>query len=372
MHCGKSKSQKEEGEVDYKAGEGLRQLLMTGVKSFTIILALVALILSSFEYNFFSTWVVFVFMCGVPVQLVMTMQMEMNYPRCIGRMSQPGKGIIMTIFTIVVAMTVASLLFYIVGHGVGPPQPMLIMYTIMSVVVTFWFIPVMDSWPLSKLTSHPLILGVGSLVVSYSLALFLFRVLFDFSFMRESPAYVELLDPKGSLMAWTAISFFVTTNAAMLLLLLTEKTIVSQFLKNPRQPMLGMLSTGFILVVGLLCYGFFVGILNLDRAVYMVRVPVCYIFGVFLVDPLMQHQIFDRMQQPVRGLCLSALAVLFAFVMYYFYAAFAPLLTGVDLLSGWPGYDLELWIANALLGITFPVIVIVAKFFDFWPVKRIT
>lgn len=26
------------------------------------------------------------------------------------------------------------------------------------------------------------------------------------------------------------------------------------------------------------------------------RVPVCFIFGVFFVDPLMQHQVFDKMK----------------------------------------------------------------------------
>lgn len=56
--------------------------------------------------------------------------------------------------------------------------------------------------------------------------------------------------------------------------------------------------------------------------------------------------------------------------MYYVYAAAGPVFTGINLHSGSPGYELELWIANALLGITFPIIVVVAKYFDFWPVKR--
>lgn len=358
------------GDINHGSEQKVKELLRIGITSFVFILVLVGGILASFEYTFFSTWVVFVFMCGVPVQLVMTMQMETNYPLFIGRMAQPGKGILMTLFTMVVAFVVAFLLFNIVGQGIGPPQPMLIMYTIMSVVVTFWFIPVMDGWPLSSVTRHPLLLGVGSLVISYSLALVLFRLFFNFSFMRGSPVYVESLDPQGAMTASTAISFFVTVNAVMLLLLLTEKTIINRFFKTPSPSIVGLAATCFILITAFVCWGIFIKLLGLDRIVYMVRVPVCFIFGVFLVDPLMQHQIFDKMKQPQRGLCLSVLAAVFAFFMYYFYAAAGPVLTGVALPSGGPGYDLELWIANALLGITFPVIVIVAKFFDFWPFKR--
>lgn len=346
------------------------KLLRVGLTSFAIILGFVILILSSFKYDFFSTWVVFIFMCGVPVQLVMTMQMENNYPLVVGRMPQPGKGILMTLFTIAVALVVAFLLFTFVGQSIGPPGPTLIMYTIMTVVVTFWFILGMNSWPLSRLTEHPLLLGVGSLIISYTLALVLFRLFFDFTFMSGEPVYVDSLDPKGLLTAWTAISFFVTTNAAILVLLLSEMSIISRFFKVSQQPILGLAATAFVLLVAFLCWGFFVKILAFDRAIYMVRVPVCFIFGVFLVDPLMQHQVFDKIKQPIRGFCLSGLAAVFAFLMYYVYAAVGPIITGVNLQSGPPAYDLELWIANALLGITFPIIVVVAKYFDFWPVKR--
>lgn len=350
--------------------EPLLKLMMTGMASFAIILCLVILVLSSIEYTFFSTWVVFVFMCGVPVQLVMTMQMETKYPQVVGSMPQPGKGILMTLFTIAVALVVALILFTFVGQGVGPPGPMLLMYTIMSVVVTFWFILGMNSWPLSRLTKHPLLLGIGSLVISYTLALVLFRLFFDFTFMNAQPVYLESLDPKGLFMAWSAISFFVTTNAAMLVLLLSDMSIISRLLKDPKQPMLGLAATGFLILAGFLCWGFFVKILDFDRTIYMVRVPVCFIFGVFLVDPLMQHKAFSNLKQPIRGISLSCLAAFFAFIMYYFYAAVGPIITRVSLPSGPPSYDLELWIANALLGVTFPIIVVVAKYFDFWPVKR--
>jgi len=43
--------------------------------------------------------------------------------------------------------------------------------------------------------------------------------------------------------------------------------------------------------------------------------------------------------------------------------------TGV-LKSGPPAYDFELWIASALLGVTFPLLIFHAEFFKLWPLKR--
>jgi len=37
---------------------------------------------------------------------------------------------------------------------------------------------------------------------------------------------------------------------------------------------------------------------------------------------------------------------------------------------GPPGYDFERWLASALLGVTFPLLVLYAEFFKFWPLQR--
>jgi len=37
------------------------------------------------------------------------------------------------------------------------------------------------------------------------------------------------------------------------------------------------------------------------------------------------------------------------------------------LASGPPGYDREVWLANALLSVTFPFLIYHAVFFGFWP-----
>ena len=357
--------------MEHQSVDSDKSIIKTGVISLGIILCVVALILAFSDYDFFSTWLVFFFMCGVPSQLVITMQMETLYPDYIGRLRQPVKGILMTLFTAALAAVVACILFFVVGQGYGPPSPILITYMILTVIVTFWIIPVMESWPFTLITRHPVFLGVISLTFSYSLALLIFRIFFDFSTMAGSPVYVEEIDPKGLFDASTAISFFVTSNAMVLLLLLTRMTLIPGWLaRSGKQPGLGLAATLVVFLLGLACWILFTQVIGMDKTMYMVRVPVCFIFGVFLVDPLMQHEAFGKLGQPLRGIVLALVAFSLAPFVFIAYSAAGPVLTGLDLSSGAPGYEVELWVANALLGITFPVIVVMAKYFEFWPLKR--
>jgi hypothetical protein len=43
------------------------------------------------------------------------------------------------------------------------------------------------------------------------------------------------------------------------------------------------------------------------------------------------------------------------------------LIVGMELPSGPPGYEYELWLVNALLSVTFPFLIFQAAYFEFWP-----
>jgi hypothetical protein len=51
------------------------------------------------------------------------------------------------------------------------------------------------------------------------------------------------------------------------------------------------------------------------------------------------------------------------------YQSLAGVVTG-RLHAGPPSYDFEIWLASALLAVTFPFLIISAVFFDFWPFKQ--
>ena len=43
-----------------------------------------------------------------------------------------------------------------------------------------------------------------------------------------------------------------------------------------------------------------------------------------------------------------------------------------QLVSGPPAYDFEIWIANALLSVTFPFLIFLAAYFAYWPLAKRT
>jgi uncharacterized membrane protein len=56
-------------------------------------------------------------------------------------------------------------------------------------------------------------------------------------------------------------------------------------------------------------------------------------------------------------------------VLALIYGALASTVTGV-VLSGPPAYDFEVWVASALLAVTFPFLAFYADFFQMWPLTR--
>jgi len=52
----------------------------------------------------------------------------------------------------------------------------------------------------------------------------------------------------------------------------------------------------------------------------------------------------------------------------WMYGRLAPIVTG-EVRPGPPSYDFEIWLASALLSVTFPLLIFYAEFFQFWPLQ---
>ena len=85
---------------------------------------------------------------------------------------------------------------------------------------------------------------------------------------------------------------------------------------------------------------------------------------------LMQTSPVQTVKQPGKGIILLILNIILAVVMYYLYLWFSFLIAGPLPSGGATGYVLELWIATALLGFTFPVIAMYTGYFNFWPLSE--
>jgi len=136
-----------------------------------------------------------------------------------------------------------------------------------------------------------------------------------------------------------------------------------------KQPVLGMVWTLITLAVGGAAFYLGVYAAGMDVVAFMVKVPVAFIFGTIVVLNMMQASLFAKFTQPLKGVLSAATAAIIGVVLSLTYGALAPTLTG-QLTAGPPGYDFERWLASALLAVTFPLLVLYAEFFKFWPLQR--
>ena len=336
---------------------------LLGIVSLIGVVIIALGIISLFEEATFSTWVAWLFMALVPMQLVMAMVWQTNYPSLLARMSQPLKGLVMTLITMVVGLSLAVLSYHLVGKGHGI-TPMLMMYSILVVVVTFWYAALWHCWPVTLLSSNPLIIGLSVLVVAYLGGYIIFQLLFDFSFLKGAPVYFADADPGGLFMAWSPLVMGISTVAAIMLFPLFEGWPVRAI----RNPSLGVLaSTVIAAALGGLLYSACTMVLGMDQIRYMILIPISFIFGTFVPLTFFQGELLKNMEQPLKGILLVLLCTVAAFILQRIYLYMGPIVSG-PLAAGPEGhYQEELWLANALLGLTFPLLVILLDYFQFWP-----
>jgi len=346
--------------------------LITGFLAICVLLVISMSFAASFEPLTFATWVGFYFMAATPTQTVMGIVWENNYPTAIGKLPQPFKGLALLAITLVATVVIGYLLMLVGNGGYGDPSPHLMMFTICTIVATIWYLVLWGSWPLRNITDNQLVIGLGSLAVCYIGGYCLFQSLFDFSFMKDAPVYVASLDPGGPFKAWWILSYVVTTVSVSLALTLWDFWPVPQIAKGPEQPKFGIIASIYVFSVGSVIFFFFTEFLEMPLVEYMVRIPVCLIFGVFLSGAMMQNALFPNLVQPLRGIALTICAVVGMVTMYWLFYALTPFLAGEELPFGPPTNTHELWLATATLGVSFPVIFLISGFFDFWPIKRTT
>ena len=247
------------------------------------------------------------------------------------------------------------------------------MFLVETVPVTLALVLLFRCWPLTALSKHRAVVGAGTLVLAYAVSWVIFRVFFDFAFLKGSPAYLARLDPKGLFTAWDPVAFIVAFGAVLLCFVLFDFWPVTVLARRrpaaARQPLFGLLSAGVVALVTLVVWGAAVGLAGVDPVVFMVRVPVVVIFGVFIVLTLFQGAGFARLRQPVKGVAMTATVMGAAAAVELLYGGAARLIVP-GIAAGAPTYGLELWLATAMLGVTFPVIVAFCDGFGFWPLPR--
>ncbi|MFC6672904.1 hypothetical protein [Marinobacterium aestuariivivens] len=330
-------------------------------------------ICSLFDAETFGSWVAFTVICTTPMHMVLSLVWHYDYPLWLSRLGQPTKGLVSLLILALSALVVAPLGLHVAGGGITPPSPFSLMYVILSVVTTLWLLVQFQCWPLAGWVRHPAATGLGTLLLAYSLAWGLFQHAFDFQELQNAPFYIAELDPHGGFDAWDALSFAVTTAALIMAWVLFDfwplRSIAQRWPLLNRQPLFGLLAGSLVLVwTGLIWY-IGVNVLQLDVVEYLVRVPVPLLFGEFIILLLFQNRLLHSIPQPLRGIGLAAISTVLAAMTQGLYARAGAWITG-GLSAGGPLYQLELWLASAMLAVTFPVMVAYSGGFAFWPFQR--
>jgi len=336
----------------------------------TILVIIVSLgFISIFPVLSFTTWVAYAMICLIPMVIVISVTWGVKHPQLVARHSQPAKGILFVLLVIAAGVVVALVHFITVGGSISPPTPMLSMCIITTVIIAFWLAIIWGGWPFTTLVKNPIVAGLSMLATSYVVNYLLFRLFFNYGFMRDTPLYVQALDPHGFFNAWNAVVGYVTTISAMFLMLNFELWPLPKRPALMRQPLLGLIWTAIVLGIGAVALFIGEGLFRMDAPVFMVRVPIPFIFGTIIVMDMLQDTLYARFSQPLKGLLNAATAAVIGVALARLFGALAPVISG-HVESGAPAYIFEIWLASALLAVTFPFLIIFAALFQFWPLRR--
>jgi len=256
----------------------------------------------------------------------------------------------------------------VVGEGVSPPGPIPSHFAVVVVPTTFWLAIMMGGWPFTSVIKNPIVAGFMVVIAAYVLTYVEFRVFFNYDFMQGAPVYLASA-PHGMYNAIMALVFHVTALAVMFLVLCFDLWPLTASPGVMKQPILGLVWSAIALGGAALAMWIGVGVFGMDPMSFLTGVTAPFIFGSIIVLNMLQNSLFTTMTQPVKGLANAIGAAVVGVVLAHLYLALVPIVSGT-LASGPPGYDLEVWLANALLSVTFPFLIYYAVFFGYWPLTK--
>ncbi len=338
-----------------------------GVVASVIAMAISLGFIALFDVQSFSGSVSFFDLCAIPMQVMVVVLWGANPPFTAG-LKQPARGLVLLALTVAAAVVISPLALRLAGEGISPPGPIPSHYVIIAVPFTFWACIMMGGWPFTSLTKNPVASGLATLLLAYAVTWVVFRLLFNYEFLQGTPVYLASA-PQGALNGVEALVFIVTALAGMFVVLHFDLWPLNTVPALMNQPVLGLAWTGVALFLAAAAMHVGVGWLHTDPMVFLTRVTAPFIFGTIIVLNMLQNSLFAALTQPLKGVANTAAAAVIGVALAQGYGALAPAVSGT-LASGPPAYDYEIWLANALLSTTFPVLIFVAAYFDYWPLRR--
>ena len=344
-----------------------KSILATGFVSLAFTAATAITISAAFDIGVFLSWAGLFWMASVPFQTVAALLWQFEYPDAIGRLRQPGKGAAFLVLTAIAGGVVGLGLFIFPGGGNAPPGPQLIMLVNFSISVALWWIVAFGGWPIIGSARSPVISGVLLTAAIYPLSYLLFQYFFNFSFLPDARSAASPGDPRGLFNAWTALVFGITTVAILLAAVLNDFWFLGRLAEPDRPWLKGACLAAIVLPLSAGVLWTAVELFGFSAIRFMLWGPVAGIFGFFVLTGFFQNRFLAHSAQPLKGIVLTVAAYAAGLLMVAIYWVVAGWIFEGKLVAGPPGYDHELWVANALLAVTFPLTVAITGGFELWP-----
>lgn len=337
-----------------------------GIVATLIAIALSFVLIRAMGPDLFMGWASFALMCALPFTIVVGAFWKGEEPKAIAGLRQPLRGIAFLVVAAVVAAIVAVTHLYARGAGISPPVPMAVMTIISSVVVAFFMATVLGGWPFS-LIKNRLVGGIALLIAIYVVNALIFQILMNFEFAAGAPFYRDALEPGGAFMAWDVVTMMVTALAVMFLFLNFDLWPLTRLKSLGSGPLFG-------LVWGLCCFAlgwviFTVGtaVSPLPSPTFLVWVPIPFLFGSIIMLQMLGGSVFAKLTQPVKGVASAITSAVLGILLALGYAALMPLLSAAFPAGPQGDFAAEVWLANSLLAMTFPLLAFFGDYFQLWP-----
>lgn len=340
-----------------------------GIVATAVVVVISWVVIALLGADLFMGWASYALMGAIPFAILVGAFWKSEHPAALGRLGQPAKGAAYLGLTAVVAAVVSVIHWQLRGGGMNPPVPMAVMTIITSVVTMFFLAVAFGGWPFTLIRNR-LLGGVLLLLTAYLVNAVIFQVFFDFGFAEGAPFYQTALDPGGLFNAWDVVVVMVTALAVMFLFICFDVWPITSVEALRSQPLLGVVWTAASFAIGLLVFWVGTSVAGMAAPTLMVTVSIPFLFGAIVVMQMLGGSLFSNVKAPAKGALNAALAMVIGLALAALYQAMMPLLSG-EMPAGPEGnFAAELWLANALLAVTFPFLAFFGDFFGLWPLSR--
>lgn len=273
--------------------------------------------------------------------------------------TRPGRGLILLAVVLVAGAVVELIVEPTVGGAAGVATPEIAMFGITSVVSAFWLTNICQMWPF-VLIRNAIVRTIALILSSYAVALAVYYGLFDASALPS----VGSATPHGLIDAWYILAFLVAFVSGMFL----GPAFGFWGLDRLGAPARAVASTLLCLVWGGLILG--IGALVAPHPVAtMIWFPVAVLFGGIIVLVVLRGSLVTPLRSRAAHGAVTMLVVIALGVALVALARHLLVLVNPDVTWAAPGYAGYIWLANASLAFTFPILAVHANLFGLWPLQ---